>query len=155
MLNCRFGETRMYIMDQCWKHNLISLVTLKNTPISREFNKRVTMAFEAGLVDKYKIQELDKIAKKSLFQSRVISGTRRLSMSEDFKGIFGLCGLLYGLAAFIFVFEQIFGYRAAIFAVVKRNKNRCVRVARMICRFPCCHIQQEGFDYDALPENRT
>ena len=126
-------------MDQCWRHNLIALIVLKNTPLFRIFSRKILFLTQAGLVNKWKKEELDKVAHKLKFKARSVSASRSLQL-PDFKGLFALWGLCYGISILVWLLEICIGYRKMIKKTVLHALRCVIEMVRIAARcdcFPC------------------
>ena len=94
----------MYVMDKCWLKIPIGLLTLRNGVFTEVVSKKLEQIFEAGLVQKWKREQLDKIALKGVFKKKSMSQEKQLSVTH-FKGLFVFLLMSHFMCVLIFLLE--------------------------------------------------
>lgn len=94
----------MHILNECWIHNLVGVVLPKNSSLTAAFSEAVGRLIEAGLIKKWKQDEMDRVARKFTVKRIHVNEDIPLGL-EHLQGSFYIWALLNGLALVAFVSE--------------------------------------------------
>ena len=112
MFTNKYGESRMHIMKECWNYFPISFVLPKHSPYTELFSLKIHQLNEAGLIDKWKRDEMDKVAKLAeQGNGAKLTLVRPLSI-DDVQIPFMLLGISGILCIFVFLLELLWHKRA-------------------------------------------
>ena len=107
MFTNEFGESSMHIMKECWNYFPIGFVLPKASPHTESFSYKIHQLKEAGLIDKWKRDEVDKV-QRSVDEANHAKITLLYPLSmDDMQVPFFLLGISYIVCLLVFILENL------------------------------------------------
>ena len=105
----KFGETEMYIMEQCFDNSApVSMLLMKNSNLTSILSAKLSALFEAGIVNKLKRDEMDKVARLSSnsLATKISENVKELTLF-DLQVPFYILLICILICIFVFLLELI------------------------------------------------